>query len=152
MVKKTGLFLLLLFVFIGVKAQDSLKKELNVFIDNWHKAAAVADEDTFFGSMTENCIYIGTDKTERWKRDELKKWSEKYFQRESAWSFKPYDRDLHILNDIVWFSELLDTWMGVCRGSGILRKTKEGWKLEQYHLSVTIDNDKIESFLKLDPN
>ena len=45
----------------------------------WHKAAATADEDTFFGSMTADAIYIGTDATERWLRDELKEWSKEYF-------------------------------------------------------------------------
>lgn len=143
--------ILLLFVLL-TSAQSDLKTELNTFLDQWHHAAAVADEDTFFGSMTESGIYIGTDKTERWKRDELREWSKEYFARESAWSFKPYDRDIHIYGEVVWFSELLETWMGVCRGSGVLRKTEKGWKIEQYHLSVTLDNDKVDSFLKIEPN
>ena len=50
----------------------------------WHHAAAVADEKTFFGWMTEDGIYIGTDATERWLRDELAVWSKKYFDKESA--------------------------------------------------------------------
>jgi len=68
-----------------------------------------------------------------------------------TWSFKPYDRDLHVTSDgkSAWFSELLTTWMGVCRGSGILTKTATDWKLEQYHLSVTVPNEIIKDFISL---
>lgn len=120
-------------------------------LDNWHTAAAEADEDTFFGSMTKDAIYLGTDKTERWLRDELKEWSAKYFERESAWAFKPFDRHIYVTEDgeMAWWEEKLDTWMGVCLGSGVLSKTSDGWKIRHYHLSVTIDNDKIQDFIKL---
>ncbi len=61
-----------------------------------------------------------------------------YFDAGKAWDFKPYDRDLHVTSNgqHAWFSELLTTWMGVRRGSGTLHKTKDGWKIDQYHLSV----------------
>ena len=39
--------------------------------------------------------------------------------------------------------------MGVCRGSGILTKTATDWKLEQYHLSVTVPNEIIKDFISL---
>ncbi len=120
-------------------------------LDNWHKAAAEADEDTFFGSMTEDAIYLGTDKTERWSRNEMKVWAAKYFEGESAWAFKPFDRNIYLSEDgtMAWWEEKLDTWMGVCMGSGVLAKTTDGWKIKHFHLGVTIDNDKIQDFIKL---
>ncbi len=104
----------------------------------------------FSDSMTQDAIYLGTDKTERWLRDELKAWSAKYFERESAWAFKPFDRNIYVSEDgdMAWWEEKLDTWMGVCMGSGVLSKTSEGWKIRHFHLSVTIDNDKIQDFIK----
>ncbi|MBT1704837.1 nuclear transport factor 2 family protein [Fulvivirgaceae bacterium PWU20] len=39
--------------------------------------------------------------------------------------------------------------MGTCRGSGILRKGPQGWKIEQYHLSVTVPNDIMQRFIQL---
>ncbi len=124
---------------------------LDTFMDNWHKAAAEADEDTFFGSMTEDAIYLGTDPSERWLRDELKEWSKKYFERESAWAFTATERHWTISEDgkMAWFDELLDTWMGICRGSGVLLQTDEGWKLKHYNLAVTVYNDAIEGFKKI---
>jgi hypothetical protein len=130
---------------------DGTRKEINQFIDNWHRAAATADANTFFGSMADSSIYIGTDATERWTKPEFMAFAKPFFDRGKAWDFKPYDRALHVTIDgqYVWFSELLTTWMGTCRGSGILRQTQEGWKIEQYHLSVTVPNDLITEFIGL---
>ena len=142
-------FLCILFSF-GIHAQVAHQK-IHQFIDLWHQAAAKADGNAFFGSMTENSIYIGTDATERWTKTEFMAFAKPYFDKGSAWEFKAYDRDLHVTSNgkIAWFSELLTTWMGTCRGSGVLRKTRQGWKLEQYHLSVTVPNDIIKDFISL---
>lgn len=138
---------LLLFISINSFAQQ----DIHTFLDEWHKAAATANADKFFGSMSEKSIYIGTDASERWTKPEFLKFAKPYFDRGSAWDFKPYDRDLHVTSNgkIVWFSELLTTWMGVCRGSGILTKRKGHWQIEQYHLSVTVPNDIIKDFISL---
>jgi ketosteroid isomerase-like protein len=143
--------LFILYTFCLFKTITGQEAEINQLLDNWHQAAAVADEETFFGSMTPDAIYIGTDKTERWSAEELKKWSTEYFDRDTAWNFRPYDREIHFSADgkTAWFSELLETWMGICRGSGILERIGKDWKIRQYHLSVTIDNDKIKDFIKL---
>ncbi|MEK7256107.1 MAG: nuclear transport factor 2 family protein [Bacteroidota bacterium] len=125
--------------------------DINRLLDAWHKAAAVADEDTFFGSMTADGIYLGTDATERWLRDELREWSKKYFEKETAWAFTPRNRQVYLSQsgDLAWFEELLDTWMGTCRGSGVLAKTAEGWKINHYNLAVMVPNDLIQGFIDL---
>ncbi|WP_296618458.1 nuclear transport factor 2 family protein [Marivirga sp.] len=124
---------------------------INQFMDNWHKAAATANEKVFFGSMTEDGVYLGTDKTEKWTRDEMAEWANEYFQEESAWSFTATERDVYFSEDgnTAWLNEKLDTWMGVCKGTAVLVLKPEGWKIALYDLSVTIDNDKIDQFLEL---
>ncbi|NND77773.1 MAG: SnoaL-like domain-containing protein, partial [Flavobacteriales bacterium] len=94
------------------------KNEIHQFIDAWHQAAAVADEDIFFGSIADGGIYLGTDKTERWTKEEFMDWGMKYFERDTAWAFTPYDRSIYFAEggQIAWFEESLDTWMGPCRG------------------------------------
>jgi hypothetical protein len=123
---------------------------IDTVMNRWHKAAATADEDVFFGLMTENADYIGTDPSEHWKRDELRKWSAKFFERDSAWDFKPKKRTVYFTPNgkYAWFDELLDTWMGDCRGSGVLVKTPEGWKIEQYVLSMAVLNDLTNDYIK----
>jgi hypothetical protein len=135
---------------ITAMAQDNAK-EINQFIDNWHLAASQANATVFFGSMDEDGVYIGTDATERWTKTEFLAFAKPYFDKGKAWDFKPYDRDMHVTNDgkVVWFSELLTTWMGICRGSGIMIKTPVGWKIKQYHLSVTVPNEIIKDFISL---
>lgn len=127
------------------------EKQIDQFLDNWHLAAAKADSDLFFGSMTEDARYIGTDASENWKRDELKEWSKKFFERESAWDFKKIQRNIYMYEDqkLAWFDETLDTWMGVCRGSGVVIWTNDGWKLKHYVLSVTLPNEKTKEFLEI---
>lgn len=130
------------------------KKEIAIIdslMNAWHKAAAKGDEDSFFGAMTEDGIYIGTDPTERWKRDELKQWSAKYFERESAWDFKPQSRNVKLDDSgtTAWIDELLDTWMGPCRSTGVLKKIEGRWMIVYYHLSMAIPNDVINNYLEI---
>ena len=131
--------------------EKSLADTLHTFIDNWHKAAATADEDIFFGSMAADGIYLGTDASERWLRDTFQVWAKFAFERESAWSFKPYQRELYFSdnNKYVWWEEMLETWMGPCRGSGVARFYEGRWQIQHYNLAVTIANEKIEDFIEL---
>lgn len=143
------LILAILTLAIQTKAQDSVR--VNKFIDDWHLSAAAANGEVFFGSIAENGIYIGTADFERWTKPEFMAFAKPYFDRGKAWDFKPYDRNLYFSGDgrYAWFSELLKTWMGVCRGSGVLVHTPGGWKIAQYHLSVTVPNEIIGDFIKL---
>jgi len=131
--------------------QEKPENTINELMDNWHKAAATADEDVFFGSMTEDGIYIGTDASERWLRDELKEWSAEYFKRDKAWDFTPIERQVFFSEDkkTAWFNETLNTWMGVCRSSGVLVLTADGWKIKQYHLSMTVPNEAVKEYLEM---
>lgn len=134
-----------------ITAMPNLQQSLNTFINTWHKAAATADEDIYFGSMAADGIYIGTDATEKWKRDEMKELLKKHFDKDSAWDFTTIDRAFYLSDDdeTAWFEESLDTWMGVCRGSGVLELTSEGWKIKHYHLAVAVPNDHVDEYLKI---
>lgn len=143
-------FVLLLIFSLHAKAQTS-EQLIHNLLDNWHHSAAVADADTFFGSMTETAHYIGTDENEDWLRDEMKEWAKEIFKRDTAWDFKTKTRNIYLHQDgkLAWFDETLDTWMGVCRGSGVVILTDEGWKIQQFILSVAVPNDKIDDYLKV---
>lgn len=133
---------------------DKLKvetKDLDSLINQWHHAASTADEDTFFSFLKPDGIYIGTDASERWEAEEMEVWAKEYFQGDTAWHFTTIERNWDIDKDqkTAWFDELLDTWMGVCRASGVVQKHNNGeWKLKHYHLSITIPNDKLKAVIK----
>jgi hypothetical protein len=124
---------------------------IDSLLNEWHHAAAIADEKTFFGRMAEDAIYIGTDPGERWMKNELIEWSRAYFERKSAWEFKPLSRNIKIGpgGELAWFDELLDTKMGTCRSTGILVKQDDTWKIVHYQLSVAVPNDKLDKIKKL---
>lgn len=124
---------------------------VNQHLDQWHKAAATADEEAFYGAMAPDCIYLGTDASERWLRDELRDWAKFAFEREVAWAFTPSNRQLYWSDNqrVVWFEEMLDTQMGTCRGSGVLVREGEGWTIKHYDLAIMVPNDLVKDFLKL---
>jgi hypothetical protein len=135
----------------SVPSQLILQEELNDQIDQWHEDASVANYKDYFGFIAEDGVFIGTDITERWTKEEFSDFSKPYFDSGKAWSFKSKERTIRFNKDksIAWFDEVLDTWMGDCRASGILSHEDEEWKLEHYQLSVTIDNDLMNDFLEL---
>ena len=96
-------------------------------------------------------IFIGTDASENWKKTAFSKFSKPYFDKGKAWSFTPIERNIYTSknNEIVWFDELLNTWMGICRGSGVLEKENKKWKIKHYVLSVTIPNDNINQVINI---
>lgn len=124
---------------------------IDTLLNAWHRAAATADAKAFFGKMTPDAIYLGTDASERWLRDELREWSAKAFGRDVAWLFRPYDRQIYFSADgrTAWVEEMLDTpHMGICRGSGVLSKTAEGWRIRHYDLALMVPNERMNAVQK----
>lgn len=120
-------------------------------LDAWHAAAAAADEEKYFSYFTPDAVFLGTDATERWTRDEFRRWAHPYFAKGKAWNFKSVSRWITFAPDhtVAWFDETLDTPnMGPCRGSGVLVATNSGWKIAQYNLAVPIPNDLVDEFKK----
>jgi SnoaL-like domain len=135
----------LLFASAGPKpTADSPKAEINRVLDDWHDAAARADEKRYFGYFTADAVFLGTDAHERWTIKQFRKFAHPYFARGKAWNFKPKDRHITLAADrrVAWFDESLDTPnLGPARGSGVLVLQGHGWKIAQYNLSVPIPNE-----------
>ncbi|PTL79783.1 nuclear transport factor 2 family protein [Vitiosangium sp. GDMCC 1.1324] len=122
---------------------------VNAVLDDWHKAAAQADEARYFSHFTPDAVFLGTDATERWTRDEFRAWAKPYFAKGKAWSFTSVSRHVSFSKDgsVAWFDEALSTPnMGPARGSGVLVKDGGAWKIAQYNLSLPIPNDLMKEF------
>jgi len=134
-------------------AEPSVAKlEINQFMDKWHRAAATANANDYFGGLNKDSIFIGTDATENWRKDAFYEWGKGYFEKGEAWNFTAIDRNIYFSEDgtLAWFDELLDTTnLGICRGSGVLKMTDAGWKIEHYVLSVTAPNDTVNQVTEL---
>lgn len=128
-------------------AEDRIDSMMNA----WHRAAANADKGRFFTSMRSDAVYIGTDPNERWELADFKEWASPHFQGKKAWSFEPYQRKIRFgpKGRTAWCDEKLRTWMGPCRGTAVLTRKEERWKIAQYHLAKLIPNSKMDPVLKL---
>lgn len=155
--KKTFLFIFISLFLLNCKQQvpatkeAAIKKEVAAVLNSWHQAATDADFENYFSKMDSISVFIGTDASENWTKKEFSNFSKPYFDKGKAWDFKTIERNIYINKnkDVVWFDELLTTWMGMCRGSGVLEKNNTQWKIKHYVLSVTIPNDSIQKVIKL---
>lgn len=130
--------------------KETSQKEVQVFLENWHKAASEANFDGYFNALDSTSIYIGTAAEEIWTKQEFASFSKPYFDKGKAWNFKTLQRTIYFseTGNLAWFDELLNTWMGTCRGSGVLEKTNDTWKIKQYVLSVAIPNNDIQAVIE----
>jgi len=133
-----------------IKQEQNSKNEITQLLDTWHNLASNADI-SYFDYIADEGIYIGTAKEEVWTKGEFLSFSKPYFDKGKAWDFTPFDRHVYLNDDMdfAWFNEKLETWMGICRGSGVLQKTKSGWKIYQYTLSVAVPNEKIDEVISV---
>ena len=146
------LTLLTLVSFGSLEYNESDEKEqVNATLDAWHKAAAEAKFDAYFGMMTDDAIFIGTDPTENWNKKAFQAYSKPYFDKGKAWRFKAIERNIYFdeSGNLAWFDELLNTQMKICRGSGVLIKIGNEWKIKHYVLSITIPNENTTEVIKI---
>ena len=149
---KNALTILLLLTSIqSVVAQNQSKEPIIKMLDAWHQAAANANFDAYFDAMEEDAIFIGTDATENWDKKAFMAYAKPYFDKGKAWSFTAIERNIYFSNDgkTAWFDELLSTQMKICRGSGVLVKINNQWKIKHYVLSMTIPNDHVDEVVKI---
>lgn len=145
--------LLVLLVPIFIQAQQSpvVKEQITSVLDQWHKAASDANFDAYFKLMDQQSIFIGTDPEELWNKQEFMDFAKPYFDRGKAWSFTSVERNIYMDQNqkYAWFDELLSTQMELCRGSGILMLTDQGWKIRHYVLSIAVPNEDVDQLVAL---
>ncbi len=117
-------------------------------LDDFHEAAAEADFDRYFGHFTPDAVFLGTDGGERWTRAEFEAYAKQRFDSGGGWTYHPRER--HVAIDaggtIGWFDELLrNDKYGLCRGTGVVVRGDEGWKIAQYSLTFVVPNDAARS-------
>tara|TARA_R110002074_G_scaffold149035_4_gene301213 strand:- start:35792 stop:36283 length:492 start_codon:yes stop_codon:yes gene_type:complete len=142
---------LILFMGSVLFGQSDEKILITKALDDWHSAAGSADFDAYFGLMTEDAVFIGTDATENWQRDEFINYAKPHFDKGRAWNFTAFERNIYLNSEMnfAWFDELLDTQMKICRGSGVLKKVSGEWKIAHYVLSIAVPNENVDALVKI---
>ncbi len=154
--KKIIHLFLLFFLMLSVSAQNKgfyenvQKKNVGIVLDQLNDYAAKADFKNYFALFAEQSTFIGTDAAEIWNKKEFMDYAKPHFDKGKAWNFTSLKRNIYFSADgkYAWFDELLDTQMKICRGSGVLEKIGNNWKIRQYVLSITVPNDVVEEVVK----
>jgi hypothetical protein len=117
--------------------------EVESTLNQLHQAASRADGAAYFALFAPEGVFIGTDAGERWTVEAFKAYAMPYFSKGQGWTYVPRLRHVQFSpqGDIAWFDEILDNAsLGVCRGSGVLRRQDGKWLVCQYHLAIPIPN------------
>jgi hypothetical protein len=152
---KTGVIALLAALGLGVAAvlsdpqRPAGPNDVAKVLDQFHDAASRADEAAYFGLMAEDGVFLGTDASERWSKEQFRAYAKPYFSQGRGWTYlpRPNARFITVSADggVAWFDEVLDNAKyGECRGSGVLVSSEKGWKIKQYNLTVPIPNDLMD--------
>lgn len=131
--------------------QTEIVKNVNSFLNDWHNAASEANFENYFSKMDSISVFIGTDASENWTKKEFVKYSKPYFDRGKAWDFKTLERNVYVNStaNFIWFDELLETRMGICRGSGVIGYNDAKLSIKHYVLSITIPNDDVDEIVNI---
>ncbi len=132
--------------FDAVSEQSPVAIAAGAVLDDFHAAAAAADEERYFGHFADGGIFLGTDATERWTVEEFRAYAHPYFARGRAWTFRATRRAVDVSTDgnVAFFDEDLATeGLGPARGSGVLVREAGVFKIAQYNLALTIPNERF---------
>jgi hypothetical protein len=135
-----------LVIFAPAKAspQAEAQAEAEAVLDSLHRYASEAALEPYLSLFTEDGVFLGTDRSERWPLAEFAPYVAARFATGTGWTYHPAERQLAFSDDgtLAWFDEVVvGTRMGPCRGTGVLRKTAEGWRIAHYSLTLLVPND-----------
>ena len=126
--------------------RGALEKDAARELDDFHAAAAAADEARYFGHFAAGAVFLGTDATERWDVTAFRAYAHPRFATGKGWTYTPVRRVVALSVDgaFAWFDEdLQNRTLGLARGSGVLLRNRDRWLIAQYNLTVPIPNDKM---------
>lgn len=113
-------------------------------LDEFHAAAADADEERYVATLAADVVFLGTAPGERWASTAWREFVHSYFSRGKGWRYVASARSIAVAEgeQTAWFDETVDNeHYGACRGTGVLQRTSEGWKIQQYNLTLPVPDE-----------
>lgn len=120
-------------------------------LDSFHQAAATANAKLYLGLLSDNAIFLGTDGGERWTKSDFSAFVTPYFEQGKGWVYQANQRNISFVEgaSVAFFDEsLVNNNYGDCRGTGVMVKTSQGWKISQYSLSIPLPNALSKDIVK----
>lgn len=126
--------------------RDAAVHAIEAALDDFHRAAAEADEARYFGHFAKDGVFLGTDATERWDVAAFRAYAHARFVKGTGWTYHPKRRAVRVSADgeTAWFDEdLLGEKAGPCRGTGVFVRENGAYRIALYSLTVTVPNDRF---------
>jgi hypothetical protein len=117
-------------------------------LDDFHDAAAHADEPRYFAHFAPDAVFLGTDVTERWDVTAFRAYAHARFAQGKGWTYHRLRRAITFApgGAVAWFDEdLRGERVGPTRGAGVLIRAGERWLIASYDLSITIPNERFDA-------
>jgi ketosteroid isomerase-like protein len=136
----------------GSAAPERTEAAVRDVLDDFHAAASAADEHRYFGHFAPDGVFLGTDETERWTVPEFREYARPHFSEGRGWTYIPTERHVAISEDgtLAWFDEKLrNEKYGTVRGTGVLRRIGDGWKIALYSMTFLVPNEVASDVVKV---
>jgi len=134
-------------------AEHHEEQSIGELIDSFHAAAAAADMDRYLAYMTDDAVFMGTDEWERWpKHPDFTEYVAGRFEGGTGWTYRSVERKIMLADsgDIAWFDEVIfSETNGRFRGTGVVVKDGDEWKIAHYAMSFLIFNEIWDDVIEL---
>jgi ketosteroid isomerase-like protein len=120
------------------------RAQVDAVLDEFHAAAAAGDDARYFATLTEGMVFLGTAPGERWEGGVWRDFVDSRFSRGKGWEYRPSDRSVVVSPDggTAWFDETVENvHYGACRGTGVLRREGDEWRIAQYNLTLPVPDE-----------
>jgi len=121
-------------------AQTSPDAALNAL----HEAGADANQPAFVALLTNDVVFFGMDGSARLEGESVRDFVSERFYRGDEWAYRSSDRAVRLSTDgaVAWFDEsLMGGELRSARGTGVLIREGESWKIAQYNLTQVTPDD-----------
>lgn len=145
--------LLALAMLLPIVALADDASDIGAVLDNFHAAAARGDKDDYLALMTDDGVFLGTDEWERWpKQPEFVDYVGSRFKDGAGWDYRSVERNIRVADsgDFAWFDEVLFSEPnGRFRGTGVLVRQRDSWKISHYAMSFIVLNENWTDVIEL---
>lgn len=136
-------------------SDDFEKVNVNGVLTSWHLAADQGLYEFYFSRMTDDAVFLGTDASERWTKEEFMGYAREPFSDGNGWTYTQLES--HIAFDAdgntAWADEILkNEKYGILRGTSVLRKVNDRWKIAHYSLTFLVPNEKAGQVVEIIAN
>ncbi len=116
-----------------------------------HRAKAEGDGERYFGHFAADGVFLGTDRAERFSLAGVRAILGPYYAHGARPTTIPIEQVVYPSADggWAWFEQLVERQhVGRMRGTGVLRRVDDTWKLVHYNVVLTVPDDLTEDFAR----